>query len=58
MSKFVFNMAGLRELMKSTGMQSALTDAGHAVSNVANGSANGYETKTYVAPLTAICTVC
>ena len=57
MSSFVFNMAGLRELMKSSGMQGSLSDAGKDVQNIANSSAYGYETHTYDAPFTAICTV-
>ena len=57
MSNFVFNMAGLRELMKTGGMQGALTEAGQAVKNIADGSAVGYDINTHVAPLTAVCTV-
>lgn len=57
MNSFVFNMAGLRELMKSSGMQSSLKDAGEAVKNIANGSAQGYEANLHVAPFTAVCTV-
>lgn len=57
MSDFEFNLAGLRELMKSAQMQSALQDAGNAVKNMADGSQNGYATDTHVAPFTAVCTV-
>ena len=57
MNSFVFNMPGLRELMKSSGMQASLKDAGEAVKNIANGSAAGYETNMHVAPFTAVCTV-
>ena len=57
MSRFEFNMAGLRELMKSQGMQAKLEEAGSAVANIANGSKAGYKTDTHVAPLTAVCTV-
>ena len=57
MSDFVFNMSGLRELMKSAQMQSALQDAGDAVKNMADGSQAGYATDTHVAPYTAVCTV-
>lgn len=57
MSDFVFNLSGLRELMKSAPMQSALQDAGDAVKNMADGSQSGYATDTHVAPFTAVCTV-
>lgn len=57
MSDFVFNISGLRELMKSAQMQSALQDAGNAVKNMADGSQSGYATDTHVAPFTAVCTV-
>ena len=54
MSKFVFNMGGLRELMKSSDMQSSLQNAGTAVATAAG---SGYATDTHVAPFTAVCTV-
>ena len=57
MSNFVFNLPGLRELMKSAGMQSSLTEAGRSVAAIANGSCSGYATDTHEAPLTSVCTV-
>ena len=57
MSDFEFNMSGLRELMKSAQMQSALQDAGNSVKNIADASQGGYATDTHVAPFTAVCTV-
>lgn len=57
MSEFVFNLSGLRELMKSAPMQSALQDAGNSVKNIADSSKGGYATDTHVAPFTAVCTV-
>ena len=57
MSDFEFNMAGLRDLMKSSQMQSALESAGNTVKNIADGSQGGYATDTHVAPYTAVCTV-
>lgn len=56
-TKFVFNLEGLRELMKSSEMQASLSDAGNAVASTANASVGGYETDTHVAPYTAVCTV-
>ena len=57
MSDFVFNLNGLRELMKSGPMQSALQEAGNSVKNIADSSQGGYATDTHVAPFTAVCTV-
>lgn len=57
MSDFEFNLAGLRELMKSAEMASALQSAGDAVVNIADGSESGYATDTHDAPFTAVCTV-
>lgn len=56
-SKFVFDIEGLRELMKSPEMQGRLQEAGWAVVNSADGSCTGYMTDLHVAPLTAVCTV-
>lgn len=53
-TKFEFNLAGLRELMKSGGMQSSLQSAGSAV---ASATGQAYGTDTHIAPYTAVCTV-
>lgn len=57
MSDFVFNLEGLREVMKSPGMQAKLTEAGNAVKGMADSSQGGYAIDTHIAPYTAVCTV-
>ena len=57
MSSFVFNIEGLRQLMKSPETQSVLEQAGQSVANIANGSCPGYATDPHIAPYTAVCTV-
>jgi len=57
MTEFVFNLNGLRELMKSPPMQAALQEAGNSVKNIADGSQGGYATDAHIAPYTAVCTV-
>lgn len=53
-TEFKLNLPGLNELMKSSAMQSKLTEAGKAVANAAGGD---YGTRTHVASFVAICNV-
>lgn len=57
MSKFVFSMKGLRELMKSPAMASQINQAGEIAAGIANASAPGYMTDPHMGEFTAICTV-
>lgn len=57
MSSFVFNLEGLREVMKSPGTQRLLQAEGNKVAGIANASKPGYATDLHVAPYTAVCTV-
>ena len=54
-SKFEFNLSGLREVMKSPEMESALESAGQAAAG-STGNPD-YKTDTHQAPFTAVCTV-
>lgn len=56
-SKFVFNIDGLREVMKSPAMLSQLEQAGQDIASTANCSHDGYSTDTHIAPYTGVCTV-
>lgn len=51
---FKLNLNGLRELMKSSGMQSHLSSAGQAVASAAG---QGYGTRVHEASYVAICNV-
>jgi len=53
-NKFQLNLAGLNELMKSSEMQTALTEAGNAVASAAG---SGYGVRTHVADWVAITNV-
>lgn len=57
MSDFVFNIEGLREVLKSSGVQSMLQEEGNKIAGIANASAPGYSTDLHIAPYTAVCTV-
>lgn len=52
--KFVLNMAGLNELMKSNEMEAILEDAGQSVAQAAGGD---YGARVHQASFVAICNV-
>lgn len=57
MSDFVFNIEGLRDVMRSAAMAGELQNAGNRVVGIADSSCGGYATDTHTAPYTAVCTV-
>ena len=57
MSDFKLNLEGLREVMKSPGIQQKLQEEGNKVAGIASTSAPGYATDLHIAPYTAVCTV-